>query len=389
MKQRILLFDTITDGHHPDFLTNLIGYYCAFPEIDVYVASCESFKKQFDLRQKDEQLIWGPNIHFVSIPAEEVNRVHKKSIYLRSFIEWNLMLKLADQVQASHALLMYFDYFQLGIWLGKRSPIPVSGIYFRPNFLTNSTGFYPRLKKWILKKSLQSGQLKNLFCLGADSLTVIKAMSSNVHVIELCDPIRSFTIDSNERLDFLQNLQLPNHKKIYLNFGFLDDRKGIEVFLKACENLPTSVLSGMCLLLVGPIRADYEPIIQSAISRVPQLEVITRFGYLLAPQVQICFDASDVVLLLYQGHLGSSSVLVRAAKAGKLMFGADQGQIGFLIKQNKFGLVVDSSSIAEVSAGLITIQTNEMLIDQASAEVFVNKNSVQTFGNTIAQGIES
>lgn len=389
MKQRILLFDTITDGHHPDYLTNLIGYYCAFPEIDVFVASCESFKEQFDLRQNDEQLAWGANIHFVAIPAKELNRIHKKSIYLRSFIEWNLMLKLATQVQASHALLMYFDYFQLGIWLGKKSHIPVSGIYFRPNFLANSTGFYPSLKKWILKKALQSGQLKNLFCLGADSLTAIKALSADVHIAELCDPIRSFSIAANEQVDFLKNLQLPKHKKVYLNFGSLDNRKGIEIFLKACENLPVSVLSGMCLLLVGPIRTDYEQIIQSAISRVPSLEVITRFGYLLAPQVQMCFDASDVVLLLYQGHLGSSSVLVRAAKAGKLMFGADQGQIGLLIKQNKFGLVVDSSSVAAVSAGLITLQTNEMRVDTALAEAFVNKNSVQTFGNTIAQGIES
>ena len=141
MKQRILLFDTILDGHHPDYLSYLIGYFSGQPSIEVYVVSGESFKTEFDKRQEEEQRVWGSNIHFLPINSREIARIHKKSIYLRSFIEWRLMLKYALEVNASHAIIMYFDYFQLGAWLGKRAHLPVSGILFRPAIAGTNTVF--------------------------------------------------------------------------------------------------------------------------------------------------------------------------------------------------------------------------------------------------------
>ena len=39
VKQRLLLFDTILDGHHPEYLIHLIGYYSSRPEVDVIVAT--------------------------------------------------------------------------------------------------------------------------------------------------------------------------------------------------------------------------------------------------------------------------------------------------------------------------------------------------------------
>ena len=389
MKQRILLFDTILDGHHPDYLLNLIGYYSENPEIDVIVATGDAFKEQFESRKQQEQLVWGPNITIMPIPTADIERIHDMSIFRRSFVEWNLMLDMAEKVQATHALLMYFDYFQLGSWLGKKASIPVSGIYFRPNFLSNQQGVYPRFKKWILQKALASGQINNLFCLVPESVTKIQALTNRANIIQLCDPIRLFSLNETHRASFLQEIQLPADKKVYLNFGHLDNRKGIEVFLKACENLPADMLNSMCLLLVGPIRPEYQQVIDEAIARVPSLQVIRKFGYLSAPEVQMCFDASDVILLLYQGHLGSSSVLVRAAMANKVMFGSNQGQIGMLINQHQFGITVDSSSEVEVSKGIQAIQSAKIIHNTEACSTFAAENSIQKFGDIITQGIES
>lgn len=389
MKQRILLFDTILDGHHPDYLLNLIGYYSALPAYEIIVATGTAFQEQFDNRQEKEQLAWGSNITFLPIPTEKIQRMHAMSIYRRSFVEWNLMLTMAQEVQATHALLMYFDYFQLGAWLGKKASIPVSGIYFRPNFLSNQQGFYPRFKKWILGKALESGQIKNLFCLVPESVSLIQALTNRANIVQLCDPIRLFSINETHRANFLQELNLPASKKIYLNFGHLDNRKGIEVFLKACESLPKATLSTMCLLLVGPIRPEYQQVIDDVIARVPSLEVIRKYGYLSAPEVQMCFDASHVILLLYQGHLGSSSVLVRAALANKLMFGTNKGQIGSLINQHQFGISVDASSNVQVSQGIMAIQSNQIKHNPFACSTFAAENSIQQFGDIITRGIES
>lgn len=141
---RILLFDTIIDGHHPDYLIHLISYYST-QNVELFVASAAKFKEQFDVRLKDENNQWGDNVTFLPIPTQKINSIHSKPIYLRSIIEWNMLVDMAKEINASHALLMYFDYCQLGILVGKKATCPVSAIYFRPNFSKNDYRIYPRV----------------------------------------------------------------------------------------------------------------------------------------------------------------------------------------------------------------------------------------------------
>ncbi len=129
MKQRILLFDTILDGHHPEYIIHLIGYYSSRQDVEVIVATGASFQEEFAKRQSAEALVWGDNIQFYPIPESFLG---KGNIFLRSVREWNLMLAIAKESQATQALLMYMDYFPLGAILGNKPHIPVSGISFRP-----------------------------------------------------------------------------------------------------------------------------------------------------------------------------------------------------------------------------------------------------------------
>ncbi len=389
MKQRLLLFDTILDGHHPDYLTHVIGYFSGRMDVDVIVVSGEKFKADFDSRRTADQLVWGSNVTFVGIPMDQITRLHATNIYRRSFVEWNVMLDYATTHQATHALLMYFDYFPLAAWLGKRSPIPVSGISFRTDFFEEASGFYPVLKKWILGRALQSGQIHSLFCLVQSLVPTIRSIAGPARVEPLCDPIKSYAISSEAREAFRVKHGIPTDKKVYLNFGFLDDRKGMEVFLDGCKQLPPSEHEKMCLVLAGPIAPGYLPQIQTAIARVPSLQVIKLFGYLPAQEVQICFELADVVLMLYQGHTGMSSVLVRGAMAGKAMLGTELGMIGELIHARGLGKVVDATDALAVGNALRAIQTEGLEVDVEACQQVAAENSLKTFADTIARCIES
>ena len=368
---------------------HVIVYFSGRPDVEVVVVSGEKFKADVDARRAADQLVWGSNVTFAGIPMDQIARLHAMNIYRRSFVEWNLVLEYAQVHQATHILLMYFDYFQLAAWLGKRSPIPVSGISFRTNFFAEATGFYPKFKKWMLGRALQSGQIKNLFCLVQSLVPAIKRMAGPAHVEALCDPIKSYVISPEARAAFREKHGIPADKKVYLNFGFLDDRKGIEVFLKACGQLPPSEHAHMCLVLAGPIAPAYLPQIEKAIAQVPSLQFITLFGYLPAQEVQICFELADVALMLYQGHFGMSSVLVRAAMAGKPMLGTDLGMIGDLIRSRSLGMAVDATDYLVVGNALRQIQTDGMQFHPAALQRVAQENSVQSFGDTIARCIES
>lgn len=389
MKHRILLFDTILDGHHPDYLIYVIEYFSGRQDVEVVVVSGEKFRTDVESRRMADQLVWGSNVTFVGIPMDQIARLHATNIYRRSFVEWKLMLDYAITHQATHALLMYFDYFPLAAWLGKRSPIPVSGISFRTDFFEDATGFYPKLKKWLLARALQSGQIHSLFCLVQSLVPTIRQMAGSARVEPLCDPIKSYEITEEAREAFRIKQGIPIGKKVYLNFGFLDDRKGMEVFLDGCKQLPPSEYENMCLVLAGPIAPAYLPRIQAAIAALPSLQVITLFGYLPAQEVQICFELADVVLMLYQGHTGMSSVLVRGAMAEKAMLGTELGMIGDMIRARGLGRVVDATDALAVGNALRVIQTEGLEVDVEACQQVAAENSLKTFGDTIARCIES
>ncbi len=387
MKNRILLFDTITDGHHPDYLIHVIGFYSGNQEVELFVATGESFKSQFEARQKAEANPWGDNVTFLGIPTDKINAIHSKPIYLRSIIEWNLLVETAKEINASHALLMYFDYYQLGILIGKKASCPVSAIYFRPNFSENDHGIYPQIKKWMLSNVLKSGQIQNLFCLVHSLVPYMEAQKTHTHIVPICDPVKQFEVSNTEIAEFRNKFKIPTDKKIFLNFGYLDDRKGMEVFIDACANLPKEALTKICLLLAGPVPEYYEKIIEAKLARVPELEVIRCYGYLPAREVQICFEISDVVLIIYQDFLNMSSVLIRAAMANKPTFATRTGMIGELVSRNNLGVTVDATSVSEVSNELNAIIQHGISYSEDNLKQLAEENSLNSFLSTIDQAI--
>ena len=387
MKNRILLFDTITDGHHPDYLIHVIGFYSGKKEVELYVSTGESFKSQFDARQKAEDNPWGDNVTFLPIPTNKLNSIHSKPIYLRSIIEWNLLVETAQSINANQVLLMYFDYYQLGILIGKKAPCPVSAIYFRPNFTENDNGIYLQIKKWMLSKVLKSGQIQNLFCLVHALVPYMKGQKTQTQIIPICDPIKQFEISKSETAEFKNKYKLPTDKKIFLNFGYLDDRKGMEVFIDACAALSSEALAKICLLLAGPVPEYYEKIIEAKLAQVPELEVIRCYGYLPARDVQICFEISDVVLILYQDFLNMSSVLIRAAMANKPTFATQTGMIGELVSRNNVGVTVDATSVSEVRNELNAMIQNEITYSEDNLKQLAEENSLNSFLSTIDQAI--
>ena len=387
MKNRILLFDTITDGHHPDYLIHVIGFYSGKKDVELYVSTGESFKSQFDERQKAEDNPWGENVTFLPIPTDKLNSIHSKSIYLRSIIEWNLLVETAKEINASQVLLMYFDYYQMGILIGKKAPCPVSAIYFRPNFTENNNGVYPQIKKWMLSNVLKTGQIQNLFCLVHALVPYMKGQKTQTQIIPICDPIKQFEISKSEIAEFKNKFKVPTDKQIFLNFGYLDDRKGMEVFIDACSTLSKEALAKICLLLAGPVPEYYEKIIETKLAQVPELEVIRCYGYLPAREVQICFEISDVVLILYQDFLNMSSVLIRAAMANKPTFATQTGMIGELVSKHNVGVTVDATSVSEVANELNAIINNGISYSEDNLKQLAEENSLNSFLSTIDQAI--
>lgn len=328
-------------------------------------------------------------VQFVPIPQQEIDDTHQGSVLGRSFREWNLHLKYSQRYQPTHVLLMYFDIFQLGLWLGPKAPCAVSGIYFRPDFhYAGSAGLKTRLnilrKKATLRGVLNRSTLTNLFCLDHSAVTLVREMNPQVKVIPLPDPVKTYTLAPSELEKLRNDLRIEPNRTVFLLFGRLEERKGIEPFLEAINQLNPARQRQICFLLAGAINSDYQAEIKEKIAKSnPNIQIISVFEEIKGRQIQAYFELSDYVLTLYKRHVGMASVIIRAAVSGKPLLSSDYGYMGHLVKSEQLGTVTDSTSPVAIRHLLERALDGGVSYSKVNLQKLAEQNSDVSFAKTI------
>ncbi|MBD2704141.1 glycosyltransferase family 4 protein [Spirosoma sp. BT702] len=386
--KRIVLFDTIIDGHHADYLTHLINFWLhQRPEGELLVVTQASFESTF--QQLVDVAPTGAAVRFIPIPQSEIEQTHRASMLARAFKEWNLLRRYVHEYQPSHVLLMYFDIFQMGLWLGRKVPCKVSGIYFRPDFHYKTVhGVKARLnvvrKKLTLRGMLRRNVLTNLFCLDHSVVATLQAIEPGVNVVPLPDPVKAYSIPSIEIDKLRSELKIKPERQVFLLFGYLDDRKGIEPLLEALKHLNPALHSRICVVLAGAIRSDYQQSIEQKIAAIsPVVQIVCEFREVRGQRIQAFFDLADYALALYQRHVGMASVIIRAAVSGKPVLASDYGYVGKIVEQEKLGAVVDSTSPEAISQLLEKVLTEGVTYSEENLQKLAYQNSDVCFAETI------
>jgi len=217
----------------------------------------------------------------------------------------------------------------------------INGIYFRPRFMAHA--FWPpgNIIKALGFRRLCRGQwFKNIYLL--DEYLISKAHKN------WYGPRFNFLPDvwngnfSHDKHAARQALRIPPDKFVFLNYGIGTRRKGLHLVIRAMrqKKLPDNAL----LLCAGKIADDKE-----LLSGVTELEKkgIARLlnRYVSDIEEELCFAASDVILLPYVKHFGSSGVLSRAAAAGKLVIASDEELVARRVREHKLGVLFQSGSV--------------------------------------------
>ncbi len=386
---KLLLFDTVLDGHHTDYLTHLIEYWQTQQvEGELFVVTPAGLAAQFPA-----EITLSSQIKFVEMTEPEIAGIRNASMVGRSFAGWNLYVKYAEKLRPDHALLMYFDLFQLGLWLGKKSPCPVSGIYFRPNFYQKNTENWKEKlvfvrKKFILGRALANPAFTTLFSLDKSALPAIKTVAKGAKVTPLGDPVKDYDITPQQVEVQKKTLGIKNPRKIFLLFGHLDDRKGIEPTLDAIAMLSPEEQQRVTLLLAGPIGDEFRQLIEVKIAALnTDAQIICHFQTLRGAAIQTFFGLSDFVLTLYQKHVGMSSIVVRAALSQKPLISSDFGYLGNLVESQHLGITLDSESPTAISEAFRQALRGEINFDRLAAKTLAEENTARVFAEQILVGI--
>lgn len=400
--EHIVLLDLYSTGHHRTYLEMLVEYWVRTGmsgRLTLVVTS------DFDVRHPD----------FVS----RLRDMERKGLALREIQTdirsgwggiWRLFQaglehgkaarNVLDTLAPDHLLFMYFDHVQLAIpglaSEAERSGTHLSGIYFRPAFHADGNGLHAVMtalrKRWIARRAMRSGGMHRLFCLDPYVVDEINDWAPEARrdvAIYLPDGVSHPQPD----LDREARRRLwccAQDDVVFLFFGSIERRKGIFVLLDALENLDDEVRSRSRFIVAGSI-PDGER--ETVVSRIDALPPNTRISlddrYIPDAEMASCFQACDVVLVPYVGHVGSSNVMIRAAGAGKPVIGPESGLVGKQIRDHGLGLAVDTRDASEVRRALIVCADDASAVfDPGRARAFAEVNSATNFAKTVFNGLE-
>ncbi|MGO8836659.1 MAG: glycosyltransferase family 4 protein [Limisphaerales bacterium] len=140
-----------------------------------------------------------------------------------------------------------------------------------------------------------------------------------------------------------QQLGVPEDKLVFLFYGVGYRRKGLHLAVQAMRKLPAD---SPAFLLCG---GQQDPTGETAhgleeLVRQHRARLINR--YISTEEEKACFIASDVVVLPYLNHFGTSGILSRAMAAGKPVIVSDEQLLGRLTREHGLGLLFPSGNVA-------------------------------------------
>jgi glycosyltransferase involved in cell wall biosynthesis len=204
----------------------------------------------------------------------------------------------------------------------------------------------PAVKRWMSLRSMQASPFERLHLIDPIPYKFIQknrpAALSKVSL--LADPIECRP--GIDRRLARRNLGIPEDGRIVGCIGFINTRKGSEILIRAF--LDAKLARDDRLLLAGkftqPVRDFLSPLDQSRIIRIDR--------YLSEPELEWATSAVDLMATPYPGFVGSASLCIRAAVAGRMCLGADTGWMQYVLPTFGLGSVCDVLNHSELVATL-------------------------------------
>ena len=384
-RQNLIVFDfghSHTHYHMSLLMENWHRY--ARDDRHLFFVTTEKFQQQFPTLFTPEKE--DSNLSIVLLTTEELAQIQAGSADRSlGWGLWQIARQYAQKLQASHVYIVTYDRVQLPWMLDwRRNEIGTTyaGIYFRPKFhYPKQYGVVPTWKeaiKYIRHKvtlwfSLANPNTEAIYCLDPYAVTAVRDLGwRNGHkFLFLPDPIDDYTIDLAELDSFKQSLGLMTERTTFLQFGTFDGRKGIAQCIEAIRGLPLATTQKISLVIAGRWKFSkeaHQKIEQGleALQTKHRVHVVILNRFTSEDEMNWLFESCDIVLATYQQHVGSSGILVRAAKANKPVISQAFGLMGKLIVDYELGVAVDT--------------TNPKAIQTACQQVIENPELFASFG---------
>lgn len=393
-KREILVFEPDVEGHSQEWLQHLVDYVAANEQAAAIAilappALCATLSRSLPI-------VADHRIRFLAMKPGEVKLCGHRSLSLAAFARWWVMRRYLQRSGADMGFFLCLDLLSLPLafGLGTRGK-PLAGILFRPSVHYAAFGNYrpglgERLRD-VRKDLFYRMMLRNpavATILSLDPFFPAHAAHHYRHggkVQALPDPAHP----ASDAATAASSNIVPADRVSFLLFGYLTERKGPLMVLDALRRLPARIAARVAVLFAGRI----DPAIRDAIEarrqglarEQPDLWLRIDDRRLDRAELDDLVGQSAVILAPYQRFVGSSGVLLWAARAGRPVLAQSFGLVGRLTREHRLGLVADSSDPAKLAAEMQRMVDGgpQSFIDLASAADFASSRTPQRFASQV------
>ena len=381
--RHVLIYEPSVDGHHVGWLRFFTEDLLAAGFTLTLAVNTRPASRQ---RIEDQMADLLPRVNVIPALSPQIGR--KPSVE-----------QVAYCLQTSGAALAFLAHFNdIASALLRRAALgwlpPASlrgrlgGVYLRPP-LPGLPGRSPNelLKKLGFHRLLRQGWLNPLLLLEPDlqQLALQKYPAAPVHLLPDPCPVDFHTDRAAARRYF----SLPDDQFVFLFYGGGYARKGLHLVAEALLKTPPSV----------PFRllcAGLQPRNETLACQLAELQTRGRAiivnRYVSAQEEKQLFAASDAVLLPYLNHAGTSSVLARAAGAGKPVVASDENYIGRIVRQYAMGPLFPTGDVSALQQALVRVATAppaEFARWQSGARAFGETCSREVFRTSLVNALNA
>ena len=396
-----MLFDLYSNGHHATYVRQLCNYWIEHSNAGklsiVLSETYATYHKELLTFIRNNQ-VNRLSLNLVSGLILNENGGSFRNLLINDRLHGKFARLFVEKLRPTHVIFLYMDHIQISLITGLRFKhnVALSGILFKPTIHYPKFGYpaaslkeqlwYTR-KKIVLRFALQNRHIRFLFSLDPYAVPYIKKLSKKITCIALPDGYTQtpvVKIPSAIRSKF----GIETNRRIALFFGVVSERKGIFKVLESLDKLSITTQKRVCLLIVGHALKNQSGWILKSISKnrsTNDVQIVWNNSFIPDEIIQDFFRCSDIVLVTYQRHVGSSHVLVRAASEGVPVIGSNYGLIGKYIERHHLGFAVDTTKADAIARALddwIEKGTLESFNGE-SAQAFASKNKAEEFASTI------
>jgi glycosyltransferase involved in cell wall biosynthesis len=375
----ILVFEPDAEGHPREWLEHIMAYVAAeHTDITATFLVAAEMRKHLAACLPSAA---GGRIRLMALTAAERWLCTRRFLTLAAFARWWIMRRYLQRTGAQAGHFLSFDHMCLPMALGLGTGgKPVSGILFRPSVHYEGIGSYrpslpERVRDW--RKTV----LYRLMLLNRAVQTVLsldpyftpyarRQYRFGAKVRTIGDP----THPSSGTATGVA--AVPANRVSFVFFGYLTERKGILVLLDALARVNPEVSSRMSVAIAGRVETALRERVEAGVRHLrkvrPELRLNLEDRWIPAAELDTIVGAADVVLAPYQRFVGSSGVLLWAARMGIPVLTQDFGLLGRLVHDHRLGLTADTLDPASLAAGI-----ERMVIEGPGA--FVDANAAQSF----------